>query len=199
MWFDILAAVVGICCLWSGWRSGILVQLSGIIGVVLGTWVAYQFSEQIALWVGIDIAGVPYWLLFTVVLLAVLVAAVMLSHLVTHLFKAGGIALPLRILGAAFSLVKGALLLSLMLFLLEMLSAPTAREPKTLHEGAEPSKELLESAREARCYPFIKWVADFTFPYLTPAREFIDQVIDRVGEQGGKDEPTEEPDSLPRK
>ena len=40
---DILVCLVLVLCVWSGWKNGILVQLSGIVGIIVGTWAAYRF------------------------------------------------------------------------------------------------------------------------------------------------------------
>lgn len=167
-WFDIVVIAVAIYCLWGGWCNGILVELSGIIGIVLGTWVSYHFCESIALRVGIEVDRMPYWVLFTVVLLGVMVIVVALSHLVTRLFKAGGLAMPLRLLGMLFALVKGALLLSLMLFLVESFG------------NIGGSVELPDEVRNAKSYPIICRVSDFTFPYLQTAKEMASEVIDKI-------------------
>lgn len=101
---DILAGLVLVLCLWSGWRSGILVQLSGIVGIVAGTWVAYRFSHAIGRW--LDLEEMPSEALFVIVLLGVLVCVILLCQLITRLLKAGGLAGPLRLLGAVFAVAK---------------------------------------------------------------------------------------------
>lgn len=152
---DILAAIVLVWGLWSGWRSGILVQLSGIAGIVAGAWVAYRFSEAIGRW--LDLEEMPSEALFVVVLIGVMVCVIILSHLVTRLLKAGGLAGPLRVLGAVFAVAKGGLLLGLAVVALE--AAMPWFSPKN-------QASLGKTLKEARSYALLKKVGTFVFPYI---------------------------------
>lgn len=193
---DILVGITLVWCLWSGWRSGILVQLSGIVGIVLGTWVAYRFSHAVGQW--LDMEEMPSEVLFVIVLLAVLVCVIIVCRLITRLLKAGGLALPLRVLGAAFALMKGVLLLGLALVALEAVGPWLSPKNKT---------SLNKSLKEARSYRFMKEVGTFVFPYITEgtkaiARDFLDRAkdyptIDPVGEADSSSTTGATTDSLP--
>lgn len=152
---DILVGLVLVLCVWSGWRSGILVQLSGIVGIVAGAWVAYRFSHAIGRW--LDLEEMPSEALFVIVLVGVLVCVILLCHLITRLLKAGGLAGPLRLLGALFAVAKGMLLLGLALVALE--AAMPWLSPKN-------RASLGKTLKEARSYSLLKQVGTFVFPYI---------------------------------
>ena len=152
---DILVGLVLVLCVWSGWRSGILVQLSGIVGIVAGAWVAYRFSHAIGRW--LDLEEMPSEALFVIVLVGVLVCVILLCHLITKLLKAGGLAGPLRVLGALFAVAKGVLLLGLALVALE-----AAMPWFSVKNRASLGKTL----KEARSYSTLKQVGTFVFPYI---------------------------------
>lgn len=159
---DLIVVIVLLACVWSGWKSGILVQLSGIVGIVLGTWVAYRFSHAIGRW--LDLEGLPSEALFVIVLIGVLVCVIVLCQLITRLLKAGGLAGPLRLLGALAAVAKGALMLGLALVALE--AAVPWLSPK---KRASFDKVL----KEARSYAILKEVGGFVFPYIVSGTKAV--------------------------
>lgn len=173
---DILVGLVLVVCVWSGWRNGILVQLSGIVGIVAGAWVAYRFSHAIGCW--LDLEEMPSEALFVIVLIGVLVCVILLCQLVTRLLKAGGLAGPLRLLGALFAVAKGVLLLGLALVALE--AAIPWFSPKN-------RASLGKTLKEARSYPLLKNVGGFVFPYIVSGAK---TVTDGIGTFYPTTEPT---------
>ena len=152
---DILVCLVVVASVWSGWRSGILVQLSGIVGVVVGAWVAYRFSHTVGQW--LDLEEMPSEVLFVIVLVGVMICVILLSHLVTRLMRAGGLAGPLRILGAVFAVAKGLLLAGLAL---------VAVEATLPWLGEKNGASLKHTLNEARSYSLLKGVGGYVFPYI---------------------------------
>lgn len=166
---DILVLVVLVWCVWSGWRSGILVQLSGIVGIVVGAWVAYRFSHAIGRW--LDLEELPSEVLFVVVLVGVMVCVILLSHLVTRLLRAGGLAGPLRLLGAGFAVAKGLLLLGLALVALE--AVVPWFEPKN-------RASLSRVLNEARSYQVLKRVGGYVFPYVVSGTKAVTEEFEAL-------------------
>lgn len=149
---DICVLVVLLYALWSGWKNGILVQLSGMVGIVLGAWVAYKFSHVVAGW--LSPRGVPAEVLFIGVLTAVMVGVIMLARLLTRLLRAGGLAAPLRLLGALFAVAKVGLVLGLLLLAVQTVLPWT-------------ENGLPDTLRQAKSYTAIRWVGEYVFPYLS--------------------------------
>lgn len=85
---------------------------------MVGTWVAYRFSQAIGQW--LDLTELPSEVLFVLVLIGVMICVILLSHLVTRLLKTGGLAGPLRLLGALFAVAKGILLAALAVMALRL-------------------------------------------------------------------------------
>ncbi len=152
---DILVCLVLALCVWSGWRNGILVQLSDIVGIVVGTWVAYRFSHAIGHW--LDIEEMPSEALFIIVLIGVLICVILLCQLVTRLLKAGGLAGPLRLLGALFAVAKGLLLAGL---------AVVAIEAAMPWLSAKKRASFGKTLKEARSYALLKGIGSYVFPYI---------------------------------
>jgi len=96
-----------------GYCTGIFSQLSAIAGIVLGSWAAYMFSTEIALWFNVE--GQNDVLIFIGVLIAVMIIVMLITKLVDKIVNSLGISFPFRIMGAAFSVVKIILLLSITL------------------------------------------------------------------------------------
>ena len=148
---DILVLLLLVFSLWRGWKSGILVQLSGIVGIVAGVWVAYNFWRQIAAWLAVDTAHRS--LLFAAILLAVLILVIILCHLLTRLLRFGGLSVPIKLLGIVFSAAKTVILLALIF---------------TAFEYINEGDRLTDASylREALCHRPLKAVSEFIFPYL---------------------------------
>lgn len=127
-------------------------------------------------------------MLFTIVLVAVMVIVIVLSHLVTRLFKAGGLALPLRMLGALFAVAKGLLLLSLLLVVVRMVVEAKGDDSIDLQSSAN-NKSLLHDVEQAKSYDLINNMGQYIFPYITPLRSAASDMIRSIGE----DYPTVDP------
>lgn len=152
---DIIAEIALVWCAWSGGRSGILVQLSGIVGVIVGAWVAYRFSYAIGRWFNLE--DMPSEVLFVVVLIGVMAGVILLSHLVTRLLKTGGLGGPIRVLGALFAMVKGILLAALAVMALEAIRPCLSEKNRALFD---------KTTNRARSYSFLKGVGEYVFPYI---------------------------------
>lgn len=171
--FDIIVIIILVWSLWSGWKNGILIQLSGIIGIVLGAWVAYKFSHTIGDW--LNLKELPTEVLFLVVLLGVLICVVILCRVITRALKAGGLGFPLRLLGGLFGVAKGVLLLGLFLLAFEAVM-PWVRLASKMKTGEDADKKSLPTVvMEAKSYRIIQGVGEFVFPYLAEGTRMIMQ------------------------
>lgn len=90
--FDIVCGLLLAVGAWKGWRDGIIVQLSGILGLLVGVYLAYRYSIPASRWLGSEgmtgqAAG------FLIVFGLVLVALALLGRLMRGLFKFAGLGL----------------------------------------------------------------------------------------------------------
>lgn len=149
---DIIVSLILLYSLWQGWSSGVLVQLSGIIGLVAGTWAAYRFTDVVEVWMKID----PTYHIgvFIAVLLAVLIGVIILCQLATRLLESGGLSLPIKLAGAVASALKFALIMALALKVVLIVN----RENEFFD---------IKYLEQARAYEPITKIANYVFPYIT--------------------------------
>ena len=50
---DIICGILLLYGVWRGWSKGVIVQLSGIIGLLLGGYLAWHYSEPVGRWIGV--------------------------------------------------------------------------------------------------------------------------------------------------
>lgn len=114
---DILILVILGFCLVRGIFRGIIKELTSIVGVFVGFFVAYNFYPVVAVLISRFFANeaylniVSFLLAFTVLFLAVGLVGVILKHL----FKAVALGWLDRALGATFGFVKAVLIVSVLL------------------------------------------------------------------------------------
>jgi membrane protein required for colicin V production len=114
---DIIFLVILGFCLVRGIFRGIIKELTSIVGVFVGFFVAYNFYSVVAVVISrfftneayLNIAS--FFLAFTILFLAVGLVGVILKHL----FKAVALGWIDRLLGATFGFVKAVLIVSVLL------------------------------------------------------------------------------------
>lgn len=155
--FDIVCGLLLAVGAWKGWRDGIIVQLSGILGLLVGVYLAYRYSIPASRWLGSEgmtgqAAG------FLIVFGLVLVALALLGRLMRGLFKFAGLGLFDQLGGAALGIVKVALLVSVLLGAYESINL-------TRHwtDGGKTERSWL--------YRPVKEAGELAFPYLKSLKE----------------------------
>ena len=111
--FDILTLVALVWALISGWRSGFVSQLLGLVGIILGIVLSLRYGAAVGGMFGIDarfsvVAG------FLITFVAVLVVATILSRLLAKVLSFIGLGWVNTLLGIVLSVVKGVLVLSML-------------------------------------------------------------------------------------
>ena len=137
-----------------GYCTGIFSQMSAIVGIVLGTWAAYLFSEKVAIWLNIQDQNEV--LIFIGVLLSVMIVVMLLTKAVDKMVQSMGISFPFRVMGAAFSVLKMILILAVVLngylFVMKYFD-------KTVNKQVDQSY----------CYKPLMSINKLIFPYLEKA------------------------------
>ena len=144
----ILALIYGAA---RGYCTGIFSQLSAIAGIVLGTWAAYMFSSEIAQWLNLE--GQSDTLMFIGVLIAVMIIVMIITKVIDKLVNSMGISFPFRVMGAAFSVVKVILILSITL-------------NGYLYITKSFDKKAHENVVNSKSYKPLITVSSLIFPYL---------------------------------
>lgn len=154
---DIIIIIPLLWAAYKGFREGILLQLGGILGLVIGVWLASRFGNNVGRWLGIgeDFAQVVGFIL---VLLATLLSIALLGRVCKGLFKIAGLESLDTIGGVLFSIVKFALIISVIICAFDAVNC------KTNWVG----QQKLSSS--TMYYP-LKKVASYAFPYVETMRD----------------------------
>ncbi len=112
-YIDLIVWLALVIAIFNGWRQGLIIQLCSMVGFLCGLWLASKYSLVVGRWLSVDeayasAAG------FVVVIVAVIIAVAILSHLIKKLFKLAGFGTLDVILGVALSVCKYALILSVL-------------------------------------------------------------------------------------
>ncbi|MGC2639925.1 MAG: CvpA family protein [Acidobacteriaceae bacterium] len=115
MLFDVLIFVVLLVCVVSAARSGLVVEVFELAGLILGLLLASWDYQQLMPWVGSWIHSLPMaqaasFLLFAV---GVMIVAAVVGRIVRWTMQSMGLGWADRIAGAAFGLVKGCVLVTI--------------------------------------------------------------------------------------
>lgn len=150
--FDILVWVVLLYALWNGWRKGILMQLSGIVGIIAGAWVASKFSDHIIKWFNVTDSEV---LVFVVILIVTMIGVIILLRLLDKVMQWGGLSMPIKLLGSLFCVVKYMIVMALLLSCY-------------LRISSQMDKNLKEDNTIKKSFFFepLQDISRFVFPYI---------------------------------
>ena len=111
--FDILTLVALVWAVISGWRSGFVSQLLGLLGIVLGVALSVRYGVAVGELFHIDarfsaVAG------FLITFVTTLIIATILARLIARVLSFIGLGWVNSLLGIMLSIVKGLLVLSLL-------------------------------------------------------------------------------------
>lgn len=153
---DIIILLAFTPAVWRGITKGFIEQAVALISLILGAWLAYNFSEPVCEWLKpyIEVSEtvlcvISYGVIVMAVVIALFVAGKMLTGLV-RLVLLGWLD---RILGLAFALLQSALLIGLIIILFDTINV----------KFELVSTEVLDASV---LYSPIKDAAYIIFPYL---------------------------------
>ena len=111
--FDILTLAVLVWAVISGWRSGFISQLLGLLGIILGVVLSLRYGAAIGEMLHIDarfsvVAG------FLITFVTILVIATILSKLLSKVLSFIGLSWVNTLLGIILSIIKRVLVLSML-------------------------------------------------------------------------------------
>ena len=130
---DIILAVLLVVGAVNGFRKGIISQLCGLAGVLLGVWLGFKFSDQLGLWLGVEIGEIAS---FVIIFIGAVLLAALAGKISAAILKATGLGIINRLGGMALSLVVYILISSLLLGLFQRVNNATGWvEPKVV-EGS---------------------------------------------------------------
>lgn len=157
--FDIIIGIILLWALYKGYNEGVVVQLGGIVGVLIGAFFAFKYGSKVGHWFGLEqttasVVG------FIAVLLLVVIAIAIVGRLLKGLFKVAGLGVFDQIGGALLSMLKVGLIISVILCALEAVNDKTRFiNQKTIDKSA--------------LYKPVRMIATYAFPYV----DFIKKTI----------------------
>lgn len=162
--FDILTLIALIWAVVSGWRSGFVSQLLGLVGIILGIILSLRYGAAVGEMFNIDarfsvVAG------FLITFVVILIAATLLSRLLAKVLSFIGLGWINTLLGIALSVIKGLLVLSMLYAAIFALNANSQLiEPDYFNNSisfdlvrkcAEPLFEFWNDAKQSIVNPQI--------------------------------------------
>lgn len=154
---DLIMGLVLVAGAINGFRKGIISQLSGVAGVLLGVWLAFKFGSQVGGWLGVEMSDLVAYIL---VFVAALLAAWLMSYLSAAILRTIGLGIINRLGGLAVSVVFSSLILSLALGFFEQCNQAL--------DIVNP--EVIENSVLSG---YVEKLSDVVFPYLEDAKEAI--------------------------
>ncbi|MBQ1214555.1 MAG: CvpA family protein [Tidjanibacter sp.] len=154
---DIILAILLVVGAVNGFRKGIISQLCGLAGVLLGVWLGFKFGDRLGVWLGVEIDEIAS---FVIIFIGAVLLAALAGRISAAILRATGLGILNRLGGMALSLVEYVLICSLLLGLFQKVNNATGWvEPKVVEESV-----LVE--------PVMK-VSEFVFPYLVELKDAI--------------------------
>lgn len=160
-WIDIILIIPLLWAARVGYRDGVIAQLGGIAGVLLGVWLAFRFSAQVGVWLNLPEA-IRSEAAFLIIIIAVVIVVGLLGKLLGRLFDSVGLALVNKFGGVLLALVKMSLMLSVLIMGFELVNNST--------KWVE--RKTIESAI---LYEPIQKVSSAVFPYLIKLKNDVNE------------------------
>ena len=115
-WLDlVLLAILAVAAV-KGFMRGFIIEVCSLLGFVLGIWAGVHLNGRVALWLGLD--GDQEVLTFIVVFIVVLLLAHLIGKGLTRVIDIAQLALPNKLAGIAFGVLRSAFVLSVLLNIL---------------------------------------------------------------------------------
>ena len=160
-WIDIILIIPLLWAARVGYRDGVIAQLGGIAGVLLGVWLAFRFSTQVGVWLNLP-EGIRREAAFLIIIIAVVVIVGLFGKLLGRLFDSVGLAIVNKFGGVLLALVKMSLMLSVLIMGFELVNNST--------KWVE--RKTIESAI---LYEPIQKVSSAVFPYLIKLKNDVNE------------------------
>ncbi|MFI3315164.1 MAG: CvpA family protein [Rikenellaceae bacterium] len=167
---DIIFAVIFLIALYKGYKNGIVVELCGILGIIIGIFVANIFSPKLA--VHIDIAyELAVVVAFIAIFLAFVLSVYFIAKIISKLLKLTGLGTLNSILGSIASLIKVAIVMSLLYSTFQVLNDKNDWVDK---------KEMQQSYFD----PILNSISKRLFPHVEFIKDYFIDATKKVTEDG---------------
>ncbi|MFI3268658.1 MAG: CvpA family protein [Rikenellaceae bacterium] len=157
--FDIIFIIIFAIAIWLGFKKGLIVELCGIIGVILGIYISYNFSDYIFAKLNIT-DEITQLISYVLIVVAVLVLVYILAKAVSKLLNLTGLGLVNKVLGAIASLGKYVIITSMFL---------------TVFNSLNNNLNWVGRSKidESICYAPLLQVSETIFPFFRRYKSFF--------------------------
>ncbi len=183
---DIILLVVALWAIYDGVRDGLLVQIGGVVGLVVGAWLAFRYAERVGIWFGMhgaeaSVAG------FIAVLIVAIIVITLGSRLLRGVFRWTGLGIFDSLFGAALSVLKMAVIASLVIAAIDTLNVNYSLIGR---EKIENSKAYLPLRNfSTKIFPLFERVKEQVVGLSKSADEALDEAEQRA--EATAEEPAE--------
>lgn len=154
---DLIVALILIFAIYNGWKSGFIMQLCSLIGIVAGVYLSATYGATVGNWLKMDesIAAAGG---FVVILIVTIIAVAIIARIIKKIFHFAGFGVPDIALGIIVSLAKYILLLSVLLSALNKIDIDNRFTSNKTVETSRTYKPLIELSEHIS--PAFKWIED---------------------------------------
>ena len=169
-YFDVVIGILLIVALVKGFKNGLIIEFASLAALVLGVLGAIKFSSLTESWLLQHFSSNYIGIIsFLVTFVVIVIAVHLIAKVIDKLIKAVALGLINRIFGAAFSLLKYAFILSILLAIFTSFDKTFNLIPQETRESSIIYEPLSEFAPKI-------------FPYLNFDKDKIrDKVEDATG------------------
>ncbi len=150
---DLIVCLALAVAVWRGWRSGVIVQVCSLAGLLVALWLAARYGGQAGRWLRLDETDAAAGG-FVAVFVAGLLAAGVAARLLRGVVRFAGLGLLDRVLGVAVSAAKWLLALGALFAALDdlngeyrLVSPATIEESKTFRPVGDFASRLFPRLR----------------------------------------------------
>lgn len=154
--FDIIMGILLIWAVYRGFKDGLVVQLGGIAGLLIGVYLAFRFGSvagaKVAEWFGTDTTTSSI-IGFIIILILIIIGVAILSRLLSKLFCSAGMSMLVKVGGVILATLKMALILGLLVYSFDWLNRSARWVDEQRLDNTILYRPLLATT-------------EFTFPYI---------------------------------
>lgn len=149
-----------------GYRNGLIVELCGILGIVVGAYLAYNFSDELAAHISLP-KEVAVIVAFMTILIVIIITIIIVARIISKILSFGGLGVVNGLLGMAASLFKTVVVLSLLVSSFITLNTKTGwiEEP---------------TIRKSEIIPKLQNVSHTLFPYIDFLEKYYNILIESI-------------------
>ncbi|MBR5139371.1 MAG: CvpA family protein [Alistipes sp.] len=111
--FDIIVYIALAWGVFNGWRRGFLLQMLSLLAIVAALYFAVQYGSQLEQILGMEV-GIPGIVGFIVIFLGALIVTTIAGYMLRAVFRFAGLGMVDVLLGIILSVVKVALIISVL-------------------------------------------------------------------------------------